>query len=120
MMMMMMTRSRYPGHESLWMQRRLLCWAARQAQLTSQLPSGATAVSRAAEQAYAEARGAAAAAAAVSRSCACIGSPCLRYCGHGASIGGARGECAGAARGEAPGRPRTALRSLAAAVLRAG
>jgi hypothetical protein len=64
MMMMMMTRSRYPGHESLWMQRRLLCWAARQAQLTSQLPSGATAVSRAAEQAYAEARGAAAAAAA--------------------------------------------------------
>jgi hypothetical protein len=29
-----------------------------------------------------------AAAAAVSRSCACIGSPCLRHCGHGASIGG--------------------------------
>jgi serine/threonine protein kinase len=28
-----------------------------------------------------------AAAAAVSRSCACIGSPCLRCCGHGASIG---------------------------------
>jgi hypothetical protein len=27
------------------------------------------------------------AAAEVSRSCACIGSPCLRYCGHGASIG---------------------------------
>jgi hypothetical protein len=32
-----------------------------------------------------------AAAAAVSRSCACIGSPCLRHCGHGASIGGGRG-----------------------------
>jgi hypothetical protein len=31
---------------------------------------------------------AAAAAAAVSRSCACIGSPCLRHCVHGASIGG--------------------------------
>eukprot|EP01047_Picozoa_sp_COSAG01_P036356 COSAG01_NODE_2839_length_6992_cov_15.825040_2_plen_192_part_00 len=28
------------------------------------------------------------ASAAVSRSCACIGSPCLRRCGHGASIGG--------------------------------
>jgi hypothetical protein len=27
----------------------------------------------------------------VSRSCACIGSPCLRHCGHGASIGGGRG-----------------------------
>jgi tartrate dehydratase alpha subunit/fumarate hydratase class I-like protein len=27
----------------------------------------------------------------VSRSCACIGSPCLRYCGHGASIGGMKG-----------------------------
>jgi hypothetical protein len=26
--------------------------------------------------------------AAVSRSCACIGSPCLRRCGHGATIGG--------------------------------
>eukprot|EP01047_Picozoa_sp_COSAG01_P019617 COSAG01_NODE_1095_length_11714_cov_9.062930_16_plen_84_part_00 len=23
----------------------------------------------------------------MSRSCACIGSPCLRHCGHGASIG---------------------------------
>eukprot|EP01047_Picozoa_sp_COSAG01_P019109 COSAG01_NODE_1053_length_11913_cov_4.198307_6_plen_79_part_00 len=30
-------------------------------------------------------------AAAVSRSCACIGSPCLRRCVHGASIGGRRG-----------------------------
>jgi hypothetical protein len=30
----------------------------------------------------------AAAAAAVSRSCACIGSPCLRHCVHGAPIGG--------------------------------
>jgi hypothetical protein len=30
-----------------------------------------------------------AAAAAVSHSCACIGSPCLRDCVHGASIGGA-------------------------------
>jgi hypothetical protein len=28
---------------------------------------------------------------AVSRSCACIGSPCLRQCAHGASIGGAAG-----------------------------
>jgi uncharacterized membrane protein YgcG len=27
-------------------------------------------------------------AAMVSRSCACVGSPCLRHCGHGASIGG--------------------------------
>jgi hypothetical protein len=31
---------------------------------------------------------AAAAAAAVSRSCACIGSPCLRHCVHGAPVGG--------------------------------
>jgi hypothetical protein len=38
-------------------------------------------------------------AAAVSRSCACIGSPCLRHCGHGASIGGGGG-----------GRPHTELR----------
>jgi hypothetical protein len=30
-------------------------------------------------------------AAAVSRSCACIGSPCLRHCVHGASIGGGGG-----------------------------
>jgi hypothetical protein len=29
--------------------------------------------------------------AAVSRSCACIGSPCLRHCVHGASIGGGGG-----------------------------
>jgi hypothetical protein len=27
----------------------------------------------------------------VSRSCACIGSPCLRHCGHGVSIGGGGG-----------------------------
>eukprot|EP01047_Picozoa_sp_COSAG01_P052579 COSAG01_NODE_5543_length_4195_cov_1.542725_2_plen_84_part_00 len=27
---------------------------------------------------------------AVSRSCACIGSPCLRHCVHGASLGGKR------------------------------
>jgi hypothetical protein len=32
---------------------------------------------------------AAAAAAAVCHSCACIGTPCLRHCVHGASIGGA-------------------------------
>jgi hypothetical protein len=30
-------------------------------------------------------------AAAVSHSCACIGSPCLRHCVHGASIGGGPG-----------------------------
>jgi hypothetical protein len=42
------------------------------------------AAARAAAQAMVEA----AAAAAVSRSCACVGSPCLRCCGHGASIGG--------------------------------
>eukprot|EP01047_Picozoa_sp_COSAG01_P051454 COSAG01_NODE_5312_length_4341_cov_18.144036_1_plen_164_part_10 len=42
-------------------------------------------------------RPAAAAAAAVSHSCACIGSPCLRHCVHGASIGGGGG---GIARGE--------------------
>jgi hypothetical protein len=30
-------------------------------------------------------------AAAVSHFCACIGSPCLRHCGHGASIGGVLG-----------------------------
>eukprot|EP01047_Picozoa_sp_COSAG01_P033062 COSAG01_NODE_2417_length_7736_cov_7.862511_6_plen_121_part_00 len=35
---------------------------------------------------------AAAAAAAVSHSCACIGSPCLRHCVHGASIGGGGAE----------------------------
>jgi hypothetical protein len=40
----------------------------------------------------AEAAREAAAAAAVSLSCACIGSPCLRHCGHGASIGGGGGE----------------------------
>jgi hypothetical protein len=35
----------------------------------------------------------------VSRSCACIGSPCLRHCVHGASIGGAaRGGPSRAAR----------------------
>jgi hypothetical protein len=34
--------------------------------------------------------GGALAAAAVSHSCACIGSPCLRHCVHGASIGGQR------------------------------
>jgi hypothetical protein len=39
---------------------------------------------------------AAAAVAQVSRSCACIGSPCLRHCGHGASIGGGGGGGAGA------------------------
>jgi hypothetical protein len=32
-------------------------------------------------------------AAAVSRSCACIGSPCLRQCVHGASLGGGGGGC---------------------------
>jgi hypothetical protein len=32
--------------------------------------------------------------AAVSRSCACIGSPCLRRCVHGAPIGGGGGEAA--------------------------
>eukprot|EP01047_Picozoa_sp_COSAG01_P001663 COSAG01_NODE_39_length_33243_cov_28.298558_9_plen_120_part_00 len=41
-------------------------------------------------------------AAAVSRSCACIGSPCLRRCGHGASTGGihrhGRGPCCLAVR----------------------
>jgi hypothetical protein len=36
-------------------------------------------------------------AAAVSRSCACIGSPCLRHCVHGASIGGG-GDCSWQAR----------------------
>jgi hypothetical protein len=33
----------------------------------------------------------------VSRFCACIGSPCLRYCGHGASIGGGGGSRQGGA-----------------------
>jgi hypothetical protein len=36
-------------------------------------------------------------AAAVSGFCACIGSPCLRHCVHGASIGGARSRAAAAA-----------------------
>jgi hypothetical protein len=36
-------------------------------------------------------RGGRAVAAAVSRSCACIGSPCLRHCVHGASVGGGDG-----------------------------
>jgi hypothetical protein len=40
------------------------------------------------------------AAAAVSHSCACIGSPCLRHCVHGAPIGG------GIAMAAAGGRPR--------------
>eukprot|EP01047_Picozoa_sp_COSAG01_P010836 COSAG01_NODE_467_length_16597_cov_10.933446_20_plen_164_part_00 len=46
-------------------------------------------------------------AAAVSRSCACIGSPCLRRCGHGASIGG--GGCASVITGRG-GRGRAAAR----------
>jgi hypothetical protein len=33
----------------------------------------------------------------VSGFCACIGSPCLRHCVHGASIGGARSRAAAAA-----------------------
>eukprot|EP01049_Picozoa_sp_SAG25_P009057 SAG25_NODE_866_length_5015_cov_1.822213_3_plen_155_part_00 len=44
-----------------------------------------------------------AAAAAVSRSCACIGSPCLRQCVHGASIGGGGGVTAGADARRGPG-----------------
>jgi hypothetical protein len=40
--------------------------------------------------------------AAVSRSCECIGSPCLRHCVHGASIGGGDG---GGARGAARAVP---------------
>jgi hypothetical protein len=45
--------------------------------------------------------GRAAAAAAVSRCCflACNGSPCLRHCGHGASIGGGGGGAGGGVRG---------------------
>jgi hypothetical protein len=39
-------------------------------------------------------------AAAVSHFCACIGSPCLRHCGHGASIGRRR-----RARGRGSRRP---------------
>jgi hypothetical protein len=46
-------------------------------------------------------------AAAVSRSCACIGSPCLRRCGHGASIGS--GGCASVITGRG-GRGRAAAR----------
>jgi hypothetical protein len=48
--------------------------------------------------------GGGAAAAAVSRSCACIGSPCLRLCVHGASIGGGGGEVATARNSGRPAR----------------
>eukprot|EP01049_Picozoa_sp_SAG25_P011574 SAG25_NODE_1434_length_3030_cov_2.096213_2_plen_320_part_00 len=43
------------------------------------------------------------AAAAVSHSCACIGSPCLRHCVHGASIGGGGAHAAAARRAAAAG-----------------
>jgi hypothetical protein len=47
--------------------------------------------------------------AAVSRPGACIGSPCLRHCGHGASIGGGRGgEAAAGGAGGAAAAVRTA------------
>jgi hypothetical protein len=47
--------------------------------------------------------------AAVSRSGTCIGSPCLRQCGHGASIGGGRGgEAAAGGAGGAAAAVRTA------------
>jgi hypothetical protein len=39
----------------------------------------------------------------VSRSCACIGSPCLRHCGHGASIGGGHRPRPRPGRGAQPG-----------------
>jgi hypothetical protein len=38
----------------------------------------------------------------VSRSCACIGSPCLRHCVHGASIGALGGSPSAASRAAAP------------------
>jgi hypothetical protein len=41
---------------------------------------------------------AAVAVARVSRSCACIGSPCLRHCVHGASVGGSKGGGGGGRR----------------------
>jgi hypothetical protein len=44
----------------------------------------------------------------VSRSCACIGSPCLRYCGHGASIGGG---CVGPGVGGGAGAARRQQRA---------
>jgi hypothetical protein len=50
---------------------------------------------------------------AVSHSCACIGSPCLRHCVHGASIG------AGAAHGPWPRRRAAAARRFGAASARA-
>jgi hypothetical protein len=40
----------------------------------------------------------------VSRSCACIGSPCLRYCVHGASIGHMGGQACGEASEARPAR----------------
>jgi hypothetical protein len=49
-------------------------------------------------------------AAAVSHSCACIGSPCLRHCVHGASIGGGGG--GGGATEEGRGPARCGLRIL--------
>jgi hypothetical protein len=53
----------------------------------------------------------------VSRSCACIGSPCLRSCVHGASIGAA-GQ--GAFRAGCLGAAARRLRPQAAAALHAG
>jgi hypothetical protein len=57
--------------------------------------------------------------AAVSRLCACIGSPCLRHCVHGASIGGGGALvpalCARAGAAGAAGQPRDRARHRAAA-----
>jgi hypothetical protein len=67
------------------------------------------------EQAHARAK---MEAAAVSRSCACIGSPCLRQCGHGASIGGR--EEGRMVRARRRGAPAVGGAHLAAAVAAAG
>jgi tetratricopeptide (TPR) repeat protein len=58
----------------------------------------------------------------VSHSCACIGSPCLRHCAHGASIGGRAGDGAAAARtaGGGGGGHDLAVPSVAGHGLRAG